>query len=441
MRDIAIKINNLSKIYRLYADPFDRLKESLHPFRKKYHRDFYALNDVNFEIEKGETVGIIGKNGCGKSTLLQIITGILFPTTGTVMVNGKIAALLELGAGFNPDLTGIENVYFSGTLMGFTREEMDEKIDHILSFADIGEFVYQPVKTYSSGMFVRLAFAVNIASDPEVMIVDEALSVGDMNFQAKCMTALTRIQKSGATVLFVSHDVEAVKSLCNRGVYLENGMVKAIGKAPDVAELYMRTMREEMNEEQQKLTHASTSFKPSESLLKNKQSVIIDEAVFKRSEEFDKRVKTFRYGSGGARITYAELLDEHNQPIMNVEFDQQVSVVICFETEIEEEISCNYYVADEKKNLVIGSGMRLCGQRFIKTKKNGKYTVIYKTRIPLREGNYSIQLQLTHPVIEDQTAEFIDVIDDAIVFKVSRRPHGRIWAHVYVPNSIRVTET
>ena len=441
MSDIAIKIDNLSKIYRLYADPFDRLKESLHPFRKKYHRDFYALNDVNFEIEKGETVGIIGKNGCGKSTLLQIITGILFPTTGTVMVNGKIAALLELGAGFNPDLTGIENVYFSGTLMGFTREEMDEKIDHILSFADIGEFVYQPVKTYSSGMFVRLAFAVNIASDPEVMIVDEALSVGDMNFQAKCMTALTRIQESGATVLFVSHDVEAVKSLCNRGVYLEDGIVKAIGKAPDVAELYMRTMREEMNEEQRKLTHASTSFEPSESLLKNKQSVIIDEAVFKRSEEFDKRVKTFRYGSGGARITYAELLDEHNQPIMNVEFDQQVSVVICFETEIEEEISCNYYVADEKKNLVIGSGMRLCGQRFIKTKKNGKYTVIYKTRIPLREGNYSIQLQLTHPLIEDQTAEFLDVIDDAIVFKVSRRPHGRIWAHVYVSNSIRVTES
>ena len=440
MSDIAIKIDNLSKIYRLYADPFDRLKESLHPFRKKYHRDFYALNDVNFEIEKGETVGIIGKNGCGKSTLLQIITGILFPTTGTVMVNGKIAALLELGAGFNPDLTGIENVYFSGTLMGFTREEMDEKIDHILSFADIGEFVYQPVKTYSSGMFVRLAFAVNIASDPEVMIVDEALSVGDMNFQAKCMTALTRIQESGATVLFVSHDVEAVKSLCNRGVYLENGMVKAIGKAPDVAELYMRTMREEMNEEQQKLTYASTSFKPSESLLKNKQSVIIDEAVFKRSEEFDKRVKTFRYGSGGARITYAELLDEHNHPIMNVEFDQQVSVVIYFETEIEEEISCNYYIADDKKNLVIGSGMRLCGQRFLKSKKYGRYTVIYKTKIPLREGNYSIQLQLTQPMIVDQTAKFLDVIDDAIVFNVSRKLHGRIWAQMHVPNSIQVIE-
>ena len=162
------------------------------------------------------------------------------------------------------------------------------------------------------------------------------------------------------------------------------------------------------------------------------------DAVFKRSKEFDKRADVFRYGSGGARITYAELLDEHDQPIMNVQFDQQVSVVIFFETEIEEEISCNYYVADEKKNLLIGSGMRLCGQRFLKTKKNGKYTVIYKTRIPLREGNYSIQLQLTQPLIEDQTAEFLDVIDDAIVFKVSRRPHGRIWTHVYVQTVSRL---
>ena len=204
MGDVAIRVNNLTKVYRLYDNPVDRLKESLHPFRKIYHRDFYALNDVNFKIKKGETVGIVGKNGCGKSTLLQIITGVLTPTFGTVIVNGKIAALLELGTGFNPELTGIENVFFVGMLMGFTRDEIEEKLDQILSFADIGEFVYQPVKTYSSGMFVRLAFAVNIASEPEVMIIDEALSVGDMNFQAKCMTALIRIQESGATDLYLS---------------------------------------------------------------------------------------------------------------------------------------------------------------------------------------------------------------------------------------------
>jgi lipopolysaccharide transport system ATP-binding protein len=168
--------------------------------------------------------------------------------------------------------------------------------------------------------------------------------------------------------------------------------------------------------------------------------VKIGDVAFKRSEELEKRVAAFRYGSGGARITYAQLVDDHDQPTINVEFNQQVSVVICFETDIEEEISCNYYIADEKRNLVIGSGMRPTGQKFIQSRKNGRYTVIYKTRIPLHEGNYSIQLQLTHPLILDQTAEFLDVIDNAIVFKVSRRTNGRIWTQAYVPNSIQVIE-
>ncbi|HPH04166.1 MAG TPA: ABC transporter ATP-binding protein, partial [Spirochaetota bacterium] len=190
LQDIAISVEHVSKVYRLYDKPVDRLKESLHPLRKKYHRDFHALDDVSFEVKKGETVGIIGQNGSGKSTLLKIITGVLTPSCGQVRVNGRVSALLELGTGFNPELTGIENVYFSGTVMGYTREEMDVRLDEILAFADIGEFVRQPVKTYSSGMFVRLAFAVAIKSNPEIMIVDEALAVGDMNFQAKCMTAL-----------------------------------------------------------------------------------------------------------------------------------------------------------------------------------------------------------------------------------------------------------
>lgn len=167
--DTVIKVQNLSKAYPLYKKPVDRMKESLHPLRKKYHHDFYALNDVSFEVKKGETFGIIGKNGSGKSTLLKIITGVLTPTSGTVQVNGKVSALLELGAGFNPEFTGVENVFFNGSIMGYTKAEMDEKIDDILSFADIGEFAYQPVKVYSSGMFVRLAFAVAISVDPRLM--------------------------------------------------------------------------------------------------------------------------------------------------------------------------------------------------------------------------------------------------------------------------------
>ena len=178
--DYAIAVKNVTKIYRLYDKPIDRLKESLNPMRKEYHKKFYALNQISFEVKKGETVGIIGTNGSGKSTILKIITGVLSPTTGEVEVVGTISALLELGAGFNMDYTGIENIYMNGTMMGFSRKEMDAKLNDILDFADIGDFVYQPVKTYSSGMFVRLAFALAINVEPEILIVDEALSVGDV---------------------------------------------------------------------------------------------------------------------------------------------------------------------------------------------------------------------------------------------------------------------
>ena len=174
--NMAIKVQGLTKIYHLYDKPQDRLKEALNPFGKSYHHDFYAMNDVSFEIKKGETVGIIGKNGAGKSTLLKMITGVLTPTSGSIETVGKISSLLELGAGFNPDMTGLENIYLNGTLMGFTKEEMETKVDAILEFADIGEFIYQPVKMYSSGMFARLAFSVSIAVEPEILIVDEALA-------------------------------------------------------------------------------------------------------------------------------------------------------------------------------------------------------------------------------------------------------------------------
>jgi lipopolysaccharide transport system ATP-binding protein len=221
--DIVIKVENLAKVYKLYDSPQDRLKESLHPLRKKYHKDFYALSGVSFEIKKGETVGIIGRNGSGKSTLLKTITGVLTPTSGSVMVNGKVSALLELGAGFNPQLTGLENVYFNGMIQGFTREEMDAKLDTILSFADIGDFVHQPVKTYSSGMFVRLAFAVAINVEPDLLIVDEALSVGDEAFQRKCFSRILDFKKNGKTILFVSHSAATIVELCDRAILFDHG--------------------------------------------------------------------------------------------------------------------------------------------------------------------------------------------------------------------------
>ena len=227
MPNTAIKVSHLTKVYKLYDKPIDRLKESLHPLKKQYHKDFYALNDVSFEIKKGETVGIIGKNGAGKSTLLKIITGVLTPSNGHVHVNGRISSLLELGAGFNPEYTGIENIYLQGTLIGYSHEDMKSKIDEILAFADIGDFVYQPVRSYSSGMFARLAFAVAINVDPDILIVDEALSVGDFAFQAKCFKRFQEFQKVGKTILFVSHSTQQIIQYCNKAILIHNGnMIK-----------------------------------------------------------------------------------------------------------------------------------------------------------------------------------------------------------------------
>lgn len=242
MESIAINVDNVSKIYRLYNKPSDRLKEALGFSKKKLYQEHYALNNVSFEVRKGETVGIIGTNGSGKSTILKIITGVLNPTQGNVSIQGRISALLELGAGFNIEYTGIENIYLNGTMMGFSEEEINAKMDDILSFADIGDFVHQPVKTYSSGMFVRLAFAVAINIDPEILIVDEALSVGDVFFQVKCYHKFEEFKKMGKTILFVSHDLGSISKYCDRVILLNKGVKEAEGKPKEIVDLYKQLM-------------------------------------------------------------------------------------------------------------------------------------------------------------------------------------------------------
>ena len=229
-------------MYKLYENPMDRLKESLGLTRKKRYKEHYALNNVSFQVKKGETVGIIGTNGSGKSTILKIITGVLNPTQGEVVVDGRISALLELGAGFNGEYSGIENVYLNGQMIGFSKEEIDAKLQDILDFADIGEFIHQPVKTYSSGMFVRLAFAVAINIDPEILIVDEALSVGDVFFQAKCYRKFEEFKEMGKTILFVSHDLSSIGKYCDRVVLLNKGEKLAEGGAKEMVNLYRRVL-------------------------------------------------------------------------------------------------------------------------------------------------------------------------------------------------------
>ena len=241
-REIAIRAENISKIYKLYDKPSDRMKEALGFARKKHHKEHYALTDVDLTIYKGETVGIIGTNGSGKSTILKIITGVLSPTKGTMTVDGRISALLELGAGFNMEYNGIENIYLNGTMMGFSEKEIDEKLQSILEFADIGEYVYQPCKTYSSGMFVRLAFAVAINIEPEILIVDEALSVGDVFFQAKCYHKFEEFKKAGKTILFVSHDLSSIAKYCDRVVLLNKGVKLGEGEPKEMIDVYKQVL-------------------------------------------------------------------------------------------------------------------------------------------------------------------------------------------------------
>jgi len=237
--DYSIEIDGISKVYKLYNKPSDRLKEALSPVKKSYHRDFYALKDLSFKIKRGETVGFVGKNGSGKSTLLKILTEVLTPTTGSLKINGKVSALLELGAGFNGEYTGMENIYLNGTIMGYSREEMDKKIDDIVGFADIGEYINQPVKTYSSGMFVRLAFAVAINVEPDILIVDEALAVGDIRFQLKCMDKFLEFKEKGITILYVSHDVNSIKRFCTRAIWINEGHLEADGDVDTITDKYL----------------------------------------------------------------------------------------------------------------------------------------------------------------------------------------------------------
>lgn len=255
--DSVIEIKNISKIYNLYNKPSDRLKEALFS-RKSRHTEFAALNDVSFNVNKGEILGIIGKNGSGKSTILKIITSVLTPTSGECIVKGKIAALLELGAGFNMEYTGIENIYLNGQMIGFSKEEMDKKLQAIIDFADIGEHIYQPVKTYSSGMFARLAFSVAISVDPDILIVDEALSVGDVFFQNKCYRRFEEFRERGKTILFVTHDMGSVIRYCNRCVLLNAGKKVAEGKPQEMVDLYKRIMVGQWNENEENTQDSSS---------------------------------------------------------------------------------------------------------------------------------------------------------------------------------------
>jgi len=324
--EIAIKLDNLSKCFQIYNKPHHRLIQGLIGGKKQYFKEFWALKDVSFEIRKGETVGIIGRNGSGKSTLLQIICGTLASTAGKVDVNGRVAALLELGAGFNPEFTGRENVYMNATILGLSRDEIDAKYDDIVAFADIGEFVKQPVKTYSSGMMVRLAFAVAINVDPEILIVDEALSVGDELFQRKCFSRIETIRARGATILFVSHSGAQIIELCDRAILIDSGEKLAVGTPKQMVGRYQQLLyapadkREAIREQ---IRHKTGQFGTAVDSTENKTDgdLVSDLYTQEQQERFDPELKsssTIEYESHGAYIESPAVLTLAGEQVNNL---------------------------------------------------------------------------------------------------------------------------
>lgn len=307
MSKVAIRVDDVSKLYKLYDKPSDRLKESLGLTRKKLYKEHYALHNVSFDVKRGETVGIIGTNGSGKSTILKIITGVLNPSGGHVEIDGRISALLELGAGFNMEYTGIENIYLNGTMIGFSREEIDAKMQDILDFADIGDFVHQPVKTYSSGMFVRLAFAVAINIDPEILIVDEALSVGDVFFQAKCYKKFEDFKKMGKTILFVSHDLGSISKYCDRVVLLNRGKKLAEGTPKEMVSMYKQIMVNQDKAEEIAAHQMDMSAFDEEEEKEIKEAVC--EGLWKNHYNLNPNVD--EYGNGAAEIEDFAIIDEN----------------------------------------------------------------------------------------------------------------------------------
>lgn len=328
MNEIAISVEGISKIYKLYDNPVDRLKETFSPFKKKFHKDFFALRNVSFEVNKGETVGIIGKNGSGKSTLLKIITGVLSPSNGQILVNGRISALLELGAGFNPEYTGMENIFLNATLMGLSREECIEKIPSIIEFADIGEFVNQPVKTYSSGMFVRLAFAVAINVDPDILIIDEALAVGDSLFQRKCFNKIEEFKKSGKTILFVSHSGSSIIELCDKALFIDDGERMIYGQSSQTVNLYHKFLyaphekHKGLKDKIKQMDSGKPTMINSISDDQEKDGLLLMDQVFLEEEKdtdyFDASLVSnslIEYETRGVCITHFEILNEYNRSV------------------------------------------------------------------------------------------------------------------------------
>ncbi len=382
MSDVVIKVNDVTKIYKLYDKPIDRLKESLSISKKKFYREHYSLKNISFSVKRGETIGIIGTNGSGKSTLLKIITGVLNPSLGNVEIEGRISALLELGAGFNMEYTGIENIYLNGTMMGYKKEDIDKRISSIIEFADIGEFVNQPVKTYSSGMFVRLAFAVAINIDPEILIVDEALSVGDVFFQAKCYKKFQEFRDMGKTIIFVSHDLSSISKYCDRVILLNKGEFIEEGEPKKIIDLYKKILVNQFdNEENQKdpITEEINNFE--KKIWKNEMNLNSE-----KIEYGDKKAEIIDFG------IFDNKLQLTNTVLKNKMFSLKLKIK--FYEKIQDPIFA-FTIKDIKGNEITGTNTFLEKKYFDNPNRGSILTVTFNQMMNLQGGTYLLSIGCT----------------------------------------------
>ncbi len=399
----SIVVKKLTKVYHLYNAPQDRLKEALNPFKKSYHHDFYAMSDVSFSINRGETVGIIGKNGAGKSTLLKMITGVLTPSSGDIKTYGKISSLLELGAGFNPEMTGLENIYLNGTLMGYSHDEMEPKINDILEFADIGEFIHQPVKMYSSGMFARLAFSVSINVDPDILIVDEALSVGDMAFQMKCYKKFQEFQERGKTILFVTHALDTVIRYCNRGIVIDGGKLIFDSSPKEAVDIFKKILTNTFyNQIEDQNSNIDREEIPKGKLLKS---------YFDQSEEIDS------YGNLKAEIVDFGIIDYKGNPAPILSFNSEFTIVmkVHFNQDIVDPIFA-FTVKDSKGLEITGTNSLMKHIVSGNFKKDEIKSITFRQKANFQLGKYALSLGCV--AINDTGVEVFNRLYDAIIFEV-----------------------
>jgi lipopolysaccharide transport system ATP-binding protein len=443
-----IEARNLGKAYHIYDRPELRLRQFFLGWRRRYYREFWALQGVSFVLSRGETVGFIGRNGAGKSTLLQLVCGTLTPTEGEVVVRGRISALLELGSGFNPEFSGHDNVYLYGALLGLSRDEIDARYDRILTFADIGEFIDHPVKTYSSGMVVRLAFAVAINVDPEILVVDEALAVGDARFTARCMTQLRAMQDAGVSILFVGHDLEAVSRLCTRAYVLHDGHIRFEGEPGDAVSWYLAFSSADFNLDRMQTLEAQASARvdaetdqdatadTSFGILGHWSASTIDEPIpLDELPEF----KLFRYGDGKARIVSCAVKDARGRPTTTIRMGERMIVEIM--AEFHEDLLTHlvgFYVKDRLNLQAIGINTYQERVTVPELRKADRCAYSFEFEVNLRPGYYAISPSIAYNQFEHK---WMDWIENATVFRIVDPNPQRIVFGICHPahRTVRVT--